>query len=427
MKTLLHLFPMLFLFTILSQIHSQDYFMEVEGEKNYTRSVFVDLKNQKQTQVDYTTWDIAFSTDDRAVSILINEAVPTGEDAVPVELYSTSAEDFSDVDTSQIIKILYNGETSNSQGAFNAAKDPDDPFDYGWGAYDRATHFLTGNRIFIIRLRDQSYVKFRVAQFDPFTGTYTFEYADIESDEVTLDSIRLSEYSGKSLVYYSLENEKTVEVEPDRWDLKFTRYNTPIPDEDEILDYYVYGVLVRPGVEVAKVTDVNFEQVNYEDYADQLSGDLDAIGYDWKFIDLNSFQYSVEEDVVFFVKTEEGEVYKVQFIDFTGASTAVTTIHVALAEVLTSNYELPDFIKEAKVFPNPVTGERINLQFTSEITSNHSVIRIIDMQGREVYADQVSILTGENRISLPITADPGMYLISVTTDRDHWIVPFLSH
>src|SRR5690606_7861117 len=127
--------------------------------------------------------------------------------------------------------------------------------------------------------------------------------------------------------------------EPEHWDLKFTRYNIPVEDPSSpgvYLDYRVTGVLTRPGTEVAVATNIDPETVAFEDFADSLTNAPDAIGYEWKAYDFGSMQYTVTQNEVYFVKTVNDEVYKIQFLDFEGSSTGVTTFRITLEEVISA-------------------------------------------------------------------------------------------
>lgn len=237
---------------------AQENILQIDQGKNYTQSVFLDLATKEVTTIDFTTWDIAFATGARDVSVLINEAVKGGEAGRSLHLFSTSSNDFSETDMTQIKDTLFNGDAALSDGAFNTVKDTANAFDFGWGLYNPSTHIVSGTQIFIIQLRNGDYKKIRIDKYD--TQKYTFIYAD------------------------------------------------------------------------------------------SLSKAQDAIGYEWKYFDRNTFQYTILDDLAYFVKTPNNEVYKIQFLDFEGASTGVTTIKATLEEVLSSLTTPPEYIKSTQVF-----------------------------------------------------------------------------
>src|SRR5690606_12687448 len=126
--------------------------------------------------------------------------------------------------------------------------------DFGWGMYDINTHNLNGTRIFIIKLRDDSYKKIRIDQMQTRNNKFFFTYGDLDNENIVTDSIDMNDFDGKTLAYYSLKDQQSLDLEPEEWDLKFTRYNTPVATDEVpegFLNYLVTGTLSRPGVEVA--------------------------------------------------------------------------------------------------------------------------------------------------------------------------------
>lgn len=404
-------------------MHAQENIIQIDQGKNYTQSVFLDLATKKTTTVDYTTWDIAFATGARNVSVLINEAIQSGADGRSIYLFSTSSKDFSNIDTLQIQDTLSNGDKALAAGAFNAVKDTSNAFDFGWGLYNPATHIVTGTRNFILKLRDGNYKKIRINQYN--SQKYTFTYADLDGGNKVTDSITVGDYDGKSLAYYSIKNEKSLDLEPEEWDLKFTRYSTPLEAAPgEYLNYIVLGVLTRPGVEVVKATGIDPASVEYDEtYADSLTSDADAIGHDWKFFDRNTFQYSIVPEQVYFVKTTNNEIYKIQFWDFEGSSTGITTLKVTLAEIETSS-KRPEYITSTTLFPNPVRNQ-FSVNFQSHKLVKNAQLRIQDVIGRSVYTRDVDISHGANHIPVLNTLQAGMYYLSLDTGDGLIMIPFI--
>lgn len=408
--------------------YGQDTIIQVDQGAGYSQTVFLNLADNEMTTIDYTTWDIAFSTAGRSVAILVNEAATSGPTSKPVELFVTSSTDFEEVaDTTLITDTLYNGDVSLTDGAFNSASDTSNVFDFGWGEYNPATHFVNGTRIFILQLRDGTYKKIRI---DQYAGSqYTFTYADLDGKNLVTDSVNVADYEGKTLAYYSLRDQKVVDLEPENWDLKFTRYNTPVPypdSPDEYLDYYVLGVLVRPDVEVAIASDIDPDSVKFEDYADSLTSDMNAIGHEWKVLDFSTKTYTIDENQVFFVKTLKNEVYKIQFLDFEGSSTGVTTLKSTLAEVLSALAAPQEYINETILFPNPVIGGQAKIKFQSEELRQNALLQISNTLGQEVYTQKINILRGENIYTLPRLSVPGLYYVLLRTEDGITTLPLIN-
>lgn len=404
---------LMLLFTFVSQSIVSQEILQTDQGSNYKHTVFVDLESQEQTTIDFTTWDIAFTTDAMGAGVLVNEATINGAEE-GVHLFLTYADDFADVNMDHIVYETFNEETSWENGAFNSVAEPGDPFDYGWGSYDMDVHQVLGTRIFIIQLRDNSYRKIKIDKFD--TRQFVFTYAQLDGSDEVVDSVQLEDYDGKTLVYYSIKDQKVLDLEPDSWDVQFTRYNTPVEEGEtgEFQDYQVTGVLSNAGTRVVRATDVDPETVKFEEYQDGLTFDLDAIGYEWKYFDLGSFQYSVIENEVYFVKTSTDQVYKIQFLDFEGASTGVTTYQVSPEGTFTSVKSERSFVESSSIYPNPVIAGNFNLEFTSNENIDGTV-HIYNMMGVEVYQSELQILQGYNKSTINLTVEPGNYIVNIRT------------
>lgn len=410
-------------------LFAQEY-VQIDQGKNYSKTVFLDLKSLETTTVDFTKWDIAFGTVGRSATILYNEAAISGENSTPLELYVTSSTNFDSTELSMVTDTLYNGDSSLGDGAFGVPADPSNGLDYGWGMYDITSHNLNGTRIFILKLRDGSYKKIRIDQLQTRSNIFHFTYSDLDNSNTVKDSINMNDHADQTLAYYSLTEQSTVDIEPAEWDLKFTRYNTPV-ETDEVpqgfLNYQVTGTLSYPGVEVAVASNINPETVSFDDYRDSLKTDMDAIGHDWKFFDLNTFQYSVLDDQVFFVKTLDNEVYKLHFIDFEGASTGVSTVEVTLVEVISSLAPAPEYIKETILFPNPANGGQAQIRFQSDELKRDAKLIVHNAVGQEIYHQNINIMQGENSFRLPLLSTPGLYYVVLKTNDGLTSLPLINN
>ncbi len=427
MKTLIYSIITLLTF---STAWSQDIIQIDQGE-NYTQSVYLDLSDNEMTAVDYTTWDIAFANSARSASIYINEAVSSAEGSGAVALYLTSASELAEADTNLITDTLYNQEGPDADGAFNAPKDTTDNFDFGWGSYDIMTHNLNGTRVFIIKLRDGSFKKFKVNVFQTRNLKYTFSYSDLDGENAVTDSINLGDFEGKAFAFYSLADQKALDLEPENWDLQFTRYNFPVANPEApggYMNYLVTGVISRPGTEVAVASDIDPETVEFETYQDSLTTAPDAIGYEWKFFDLNTFQYSIVENEVYFVKTNDNEVYKLQFLDFEGASTGVSTLRSTLVEVLSALTTPPDYIRETRLYPNPATSaSTVTLRFQSDQFKEVAHLGISNAMGQMMYSQKINVRQGENNLTLPHLITPGLYYVILRTVDGTMALPLINN
>lgn len=402
-----------FLFLILQSGALTAQFFQVAQGPGYAEAIYLDLATRATTSVDHTSWDIAFNVGGRSSGILINEGVASSQ-AAPlrqVELYSSSSTDFSTADTSQITTRVYNGERNWDDGAFNSPAVPSDPFDLGWGNYSPATQTVSGSRVFFVATRDGAYHKVFVESLAG--GSYTFIHGLLGGTTSDTVTIAKDQFIGKTLAYFSF-NDGVLDLEPDNWDLLFTRYVTPLPDgEGNILDYTVTGVLQNKEVNVAKLTGVDPETATRPDDDAAYSDTLTTIGYDWKSFNLTSFQWSVPDDLVYFVKTPDS-TYRMQFIDFEGSSTGVSTFALS-SENTTATTSIPVGINSSRVFPNPASGY-VTLEVEARYPAEDLNLEVINPAGQTISASSVRALSaGLNQIDIPLNGLPaGHYFVRLS-------------
>src|SRR6185295_9775056 len=119
-----------------------------------------------------------------------------------------------------------------------------------------------------------------------------------------------------NFVYLNLDNPTSIlDFEPasSAWDLLFTHYFTYIPYAGV---YPVTGVFSNSGVTVAKAYPVDLSTVYYPNYLSMLSTNLTAIGWDWKSFDMYTFQYSIVDSLIYFIKAKDNYIYSLQFTGF---------------------------------------------------------------------------------------------------------------
>ncbi len=390
-------------------------FVEVSYEADYNAQAYYQLENDATTTVYNIEWDIAFSTIGFAdAAIFLNEA--TGASGTPLELYAAPTNEFSDViNPEELENPLYNDELSWDYGAFNSTRLEEDPFDLGWGAYNPADHTINATKVYVLKLRDETYKKLQIVSL--VSTTYTFKYADLDGSNEVTKTINKADFPDADFAYFSFDTEQTISSVPDEWDLVFTRYVTPLDDgEGNLLDYLVTGTLSGVGVEVAQANAINPENVSFDLYEDSLQTQLDIIGYDWKAFDLSTFQWSLPDDRAYFVKTSEGDIWKLVFIDFEGSSTGNTVFQkTALGTV--SSVDRPSVFEDFNIFPNPVADEATVTY--SVKTAGPVKISIGDVFGRKLWSASQSVPTGFNATTLPdLNLPTGTYILSLEANGD---------
>ncbi len=413
----------LLLFSVLAiiniPVYSQE-FQEISCGAGYTLQSFINLETGVQTQSNNEAWDIAFSDAGQDAGIFINESSGTvmGIPVPSILLYNALTDDFSEIPDTQVFLNypLFNTEASWSAGAFNEVADPEDPFDFGWGSYNPATHQITGSRVFVITLRDSIYRKIQVQSLA--AGVYSFRIANLDGTEERISTVAKSIASGNVLAYYSFATDSLVDIEPSGgFDLLYGRYYTVLDAGDSTtLEYAVTGILSGPDIEVAQANGIDPEEVSIETYLDSFQTRTDIIGHDWKEFNLNTFQWSLSTDRVYFVRSSSGNIWKLNFIDFEGSSTGNAVFEKTDLGIISPVLDIKSPFSSFDIYPNPTISE-INLVLsTRENQRLKSDLLISDITGKIFLRKPVDISPGLNSFNInAIQLLSGTYQVSIRT------------
>ncbi|MCO6500355.1 MAG: T9SS type A sorting domain-containing protein [Vicingus serpentipes] len=374
----------------------------------YANENYYTLDNGNEVPIIRSDWDLAFASDGLGGSsstIRINGGMGT-----ECWVYSNDTTQWSTLDTTAFAwttNQLVNADTSWTVGAFEN-KVPVNGFDLGWGTYNMITHAVNGDRIFILKLANGDYKKLVITSL--ISGVFSFRYANLDGSGYMNTTITKSNYSGKNFGYYSIQNNQTVDREPlsASWDLLFTKYITDLGGGTY---YAVTGVLANKGVSVAQANNV--PDVNNISYLSQVydSSKINVIGYDWKSFNMSTFQYDIEDSLVYFASVPNGDVYKIIFTGFGGSSTGD---YIFTKEKVFSVGIDEDEIesKILNVYPNPAT-DNINITFAG--TTDNTQISIYDISGKEMFTRQVQN-KGLNKEKIDVSNfKQGIYFITLTT------------
>ncbi len=401
----------LFSFTLF-QLSAQ--FVEISYGPGYSQQLFYSLSSQESVSLDDAAWDIAFTAQGlQDAGIILNEAASSDENDTPLELYLVPGKSYEEVISEDDLGgRLYNDEQSWQYGAFNAMRNENNPLDYGWGTYDASAMAVEGTQLFALKLRDGSFRKLEISALD---GTsYQVRHAAFDGSGEVSFSVDKSNHQDTGLVFYSLTSNEVVTEIPATgdWDLMFTRYTTPLDDgQGNILNYLLTGTLSGAGVEVAQADGIDPATVEFDAYRDSLQSALDVIGYDWKSFDLNTFSWSLPLDRVYFVKTAEGEVYKLQFIDFEGSSTGVAVFEQTDLGI-TNTIEESSIVNDFTVFPNPVR-DVATIGLTLE-QATRARMQLFSANGQQVWAAEAQFPAGFQAKELNLSHLPGgTYYLSI--------------
>lgn len=407
------LFGLCFAMPLSSQTTQQ-----ISTGTGYQKQSYANLSAGTEKQVNNTDWDIAFSVNGDEAGIFFNESAGTsmGVAQPQLDVFFAVTDDFNQQPSPEILGDfqLYNSEKSWKYGAFNEIRDTSVAIDYGWGFYDEQTGQIDGFALYVIKLRNDEYLKFKVESL--IGGIYTFRYANLDGSNEVTKTINKADHAGKTLAYFSFTTGNTVDVEPESggFDLLYCRYYTPflVPGTTDYLPVNVTGVLSGPGVQVAKADGIDPVTVSYTTYQDSLRSELNTIGFEWKI--LSGFSFVLDEDLVFFLKSADSRVWKLRFIAFGGSSTGNTTIEKTDLGIISAVSDPAAGDIKALLHPNPVQDRlSVALDIPAGL-EKQAQMTVTDMMGRVVTQQHVTLNGGFQVFELAAQSwASGTYIVQV--------------
>ena len=370
MKQTLHFIIAIFL--SMSFVHAQETTINMSMGAGYSQQVYYKLSTQTETSFAANLWDIAMlRTSNYAFALRVNDGI-----GIQVFEASNNPSDWESIDITDESSWtqLYNSDTQWNNGAFDQGSAT-----YGWGEYNSVTHHVEGTVIFVLKYSDGTYRKFIN---EDFYGGYTFKYSTWDGSEWTADqTATVANLNNPDNVYnyYSLQNDTEVVAEPapTDWDLKFTKYYTELAPNTM---YSVTGVLHNELVEVAE----NDEPTGMPASPSlTYSTDINTIGYDWKSFTNGAF--SVDSEKAFYIKYEDGTIYRLYFTAFTGSSSGDLSFNF---EDVTSSLGIEDVAEGISfgIYPNPSTDKKINLVYdVNNLSADKNEVSIYSTTGQQVF------------------------------------------
>jgi hypothetical protein len=119
------------------------------------------------------------------------------------------------------------------------------------------------------------------------------------------------------------------------------------------------------------------------------------------------------------VKTVEGLVWKIQFVDFEGSSTGTTVFQKTDLGIISAISDPNSQFVTFDAYPNPAS-EQVNILFTvKEPVSNKARIQLLDLQGRVVSEVERHVVQGLNAVTLPVASvSSGLYIVRLSLGND---------
>lgn len=452
-----------------TQIVAQDDFQRdtISMNQGYQNSVYYSLDQQVKTNLDNSSWDLAFRTTPMTVGVYANQgtknwnvtqlfventmATMTAEDKFMTDLTSefNALNQSSDLESYQ----TYNSISTWDTGALNMWTD-DDPqinFNMGWGMYDMSSHKILGHKVFVLNIApsfpgapvDPSAPLYKVyiKEHNPMSAgrSWEFWYAPLDATteaEIIKIQFDAEEYGDQLLVYFNFESEELFSEEPpvNSWDFVFTRYKELVAAGPQTMWYGVTGVLLNnntaatgalnplpDGQEFDPENDSVYEFIEWESDMDLITDDINIIGRGWRGNNTNS-EYAIVPNA-YFVKSKGNKIYHVRFRRAALGSSAPEGLEAGdivfeykMVEDVTSIQDWKnDFI--LSIYPNPAERE-ISLSIDNNGASQNGMIIITDMTGRHLLQRNEQIASGTSTFSLDMSAfASGMYMVYIQLDQ----------
>ncbi|WP_107039644.1 T9SS type A sorting domain-containing protein [Brumimicrobium mesophilum] len=378
----------------------------------YADETWYSLENGDQGTKTAADWDLAFDLGGFGTSIRIN----SGNGVLLYAYPNGDVNDWAMVDTTGLStwEAVYNSESTWFEGALDQNINPNDPFDVGWGIYDMNTHIISGDSIFIIKLIDDTYRKLRIDQMAG--GAFDFTFANLDGTNEVQAQVVKADYTDKLFGYYSIQNEVAVDHEPvtvENWDLFFGKYTGFIPTP-----YNLTGIIAGPNTEVVQIDGVS-DVANYNDWgAETFTTDISTIGADWKEFVFSSMSYEIADDVVYFVKTQAGDVWKLIPTGFGGSSNGdFEFTKEKISALSTDENGLPN--AEVVVYPNPAK-ENVSL-ILNNMNSNSSTVQILNLNGQVLFNENYVGSSNFEVKNIPVSSfESGVYLVKVNSGEEYF-------
>ncbi len=378
--------------------------------EGYIYDVYYSMEGGVVDFMEREDWDLGFYTDPMSGGIITNCGTSLYDH---VKLYTYPKADTSawlNLDTNGLSTwpVLYNGEDRWENGAFN--RNSQGYPDYGWGIKNPATSDITGDSLYIIQLADGTFKQVWIVKKQADENKYIIRYADLDNSSQKEKTLDIDNYLGMNFVYFDFESGQLSDREPDTedWDLLFTRYQALQPIGQYYLVSGVFNNVTSPGNKFHPVT------LDFNDWSSKpMDTAKTVIGWDWKWFDFAS-GWNLEDSLVFFVNSPNGNIYKLYFMVFAGTSSGDIIFNQEIVSMVGTD-DLQENETSIQLLPNPATNT-VRISWNNDL-DKEAVIRIYDISGKEVISRKLNAnALKQAEISLDISSlNDGMYIVSIIT------------
>lgn len=382
------------------------------GDKT-SSDVYYNFTNHGFQTVSNTNWHLAFATRTFAgqqtnpaqtAAIRVNSA---GNGTVLKKLPAANAANWRTIDTAGLYALpqLIDSDSTWNLSAFTTGYKSSDPFNFQWGSYNMTSHHVDGSSVYVLYNPTGGWYKKVFVKQLHYDTMWDVIISDLDnSDSVNL-KINKSAYKTKLFVYYDAANNALIDREPAKttWDLVWTKYSKWLnAGPGGMVLYSLAGVISNPAVTVEQNNGKKCNEVWLSNKTSTVDPSMTAIGYDWKVFNNTTMVYDIPDNIVYFVKAQNGKTYKMTFKKFQGGTLGRSTFNFYEATLGIKDLEGNSGVS---IYPNPSSG-----MLTVEAEGTINNVSVIDMQGKTVYN------TNEGVLDLSGLAN-GIYVITVNTSE----------
>ena len=181
-------------------------------------------------------------------------------------------------------------------------------------------YYLQPNRLYIIDLgRNEAgdylgYVRLLLPSWTIASLEFELQLTSLNLENSTTLNISLDSGGSRSHISAISNNLVFIEPESDLWDLWLTQYTEVLDGETE---YLVTGILTPSlSTEVYQTEYSKWDSLLYADWSNlPFSNKWNEIGYDWKYYSLETGSYTINNEIIYCIKTPSDE-YLLRILDF---------------------------------------------------------------------------------------------------------------
>lgn len=371
-----------------ANLSASEYTVDINGSGGKTKSVFFNAKTGETTEID-NDWELGFSLSvEPTATIFANHSYKVY--VVPGSDFDTFGTEIDTTGMAENWDEWINDLNDWNYGALNIGKGGflEGDIDYGWGRYNMNSHFVTGDKVFILTDGDRN--TYQVVIDGLYSNEYIFLWAELDGSNELEGSVKKTDYSDSFMAFFDFDTETaTAMPQTGSWDFVVEKYQAVFtnPQTQEQVNYPYAGILTSPNVWVMEMDGVDPYTVEAPAFSTSTwDNSRTALGHDWK--KMVGFQFEVSDELVYFlqrVDTENNAIGEpIRFIPQAYSSNVFTFEIDPQASIEEQGLTV------ATLFPNVVaSGESIQLPVSSEFV-------VYDMNGSKMSLGLGSTINSNN-------------------------------